>query len=87
LRRRINLREDKMKPLQVYVDTSVFGGCYDAEFAAESVRFFDLVRAGKVKILLSEVVVRELAKAPARVHRLLLAGQRFGTGKSDARSN
>ncbi|HUY14968.1 MAG TPA: hypothetical protein VMX16_15270 [Terriglobia bacterium] len=60
-----------MKALRVYVDTSVFGGCFDTEFAAESVRFFELVRAGKVKILVSEVVMRELAKAPARVHGLL----------------
>jgi len=46
-----------MKALQVYADTSVFGGYFDAEFAAESRRFFDLVRAGRVKLLLSEVVV------------------------------
>jgi len=29
------------RPLRVYADTSVFGGCYDEEFKAESVRFFD----------------------------------------------
>ena len=60
-----------MKPLRVYADTSVFGGCFDAEFAIESERFFDLVRAGQVKILISEVVVRELANAPPRVRELL----------------
>jgi predicted nucleic acid-binding protein len=60
-----------VKPLRVYADTSVFGGCFDAEFAAESERFFDLVRAGRVRILVSEVVVRELAKAPVRVRELL----------------
>ena len=54
-----------MKLLRVYADTSVFGGSFDAEFAIESERFFDLVRAGRVKILVSEVVVRELANAPA----------------------
>jgi len=59
-----------MKPLRVYADTSVFGGCFDAEFAAESERFFRLVRAGQVKILVSEAVVRELAKA-TRVRELL----------------
>jgi hypothetical protein len=48
-----------MKPLRVYADTSVFGGSFDNEFAIESERFFDLVRAGRVKILVSEVVVRE----------------------------
>jgi predicted nucleic acid-binding protein len=60
-----------MKPLRVYADTSVFDGCFDDEFAAESERFFDLVRAGRVKILVSEVVVRELANAPVRVRELL----------------
>jgi predicted nucleic acid-binding protein len=60
-----------MKLLRVYADTSVFGGCFDAEFAAESERFFGLVRAGRVKLLVSEVVVRELANAPVRVRELL----------------
>ena len=60
-----------MKPLRVYADTSVFGGCFDSEFAAESQRFFGLVRAGSVKLLLGEVVVRELAGAPLRVRQLL----------------
>jgi len=60
-----------MRPLRVYADTSVFGGCFDAEFAHESQRFFDLVRAGRVKLLVSEVVVRELANAPGQVRELL----------------
>jgi len=60
-----------MRPLRVYADTSVFGGCFDPEFAPESRRFFDLVRAGSVKLLMSEVVVRELAKAPGQVRELL----------------
>jgi predicted nucleic acid-binding protein len=61
----------RLKPLRVSADTSVFGGYFDAEFAAESRRFFDLVRGGRVKLLLSEVVVRELAGAPVRVRELL----------------
>jgi hypothetical protein len=44
-----------MRALRVYADTSVFGGYFDAEFAAESERFFDLVRVGRVKLLVSEV--------------------------------
>jgi hypothetical protein len=48
-----------MKPLRVYATTSVFGGCFHAEFAAESKRLFDLVRAGTVTLLVSEVVVRK----------------------------
>jgi hypothetical protein len=55
----------------VYADTSVFGGCFDTEFAHESERFFDLVRAGRVKLLVSEVVVRELASAPEHGRELV----------------
>lgn len=60
-----------MKPFRVYVDSSVFGGCYDEEFAEESTRFFDLVRAGRVVALVSEVVAVELASAPPAVRNLL----------------
>lgn len=59
-----------MKPLRVYVDTSVFGGCFDAEFADESTRFFDLVRAGRIVVLVSQVVVDELREAPSQVQEL-----------------
>ena len=59
-----------MKPLRVYVDTSVFGGYFDAEFAEESTRFFDLVRAGRVVVLVSQVVVDELSEAPPQVREL-----------------
>lgn len=59
-----------MKPLRVYVDTSVFGGCFDAEFEAESRRFFDLVRAGRVVVMVSPVVLDELREAPPRVREL-----------------
>jgi len=60
-----------MRPLRVYADTSVFGGCFDEEFAAPSARFFELVRTGQVTLLVSEVVVRELASAPDQVRELL----------------
>jgi predicted nucleic acid-binding protein len=59
-----------MKPLRVYVDTSVFGGCFDAEFEAESRRFFDLVRAGRVVVMVSPVVLDELREAPPQVREL-----------------
>ncbi len=59
-----------MKPLRLYVDTSVFGGCFDAQFADESKRFFDLVRTGRVLVLVSDVVIRELGDAPETVREL-----------------
>jgi hypothetical protein len=54
-------------PLRIYADTSVFGGCFDSEFEESSERFFDLVRRGRVMLLLSEIVDRELARAPLHV--------------------
>ena len=66
-----------MKPLRIYVDTSVFGGCFDTEFAEQSTRFFDLVRTGRIVVLVSQVVVDELREAPPQVREVFssLAGE------------
>jgi len=40
----------------LYLDTSVFGGCLDAEFAEDSRRVIDAVMSGKARLLFSEVV-------------------------------
>ena len=53
-----------MKPLRVYVDTSVIGGCLDEQFREESCRLLDAARAGRLTLLVSAVVGRELASAP-----------------------
>jgi len=58
------------KKLRVYVDTSVFGGCFDPEYAAHSCRFFELVRSGRIIALVSQVVVDELNEAPAEVRNI-----------------
>jgi predicted nucleic acid-binding protein len=55
----------------VYVDTSVFGGAFDPEFEQASNAFFDRVRAGDFKLMVSPLVVNELEKAPSAVRRLL----------------
>ena len=60
-----------MTPLRVYVDSSVFGGCFDEEFEDESRRFFEQVKAGRILVLISQVVVDELADAPASVQQVL----------------
>jgi hypothetical protein len=36
-----------MRRLRVYADTSVFGGCFDEEFAVESTAFFREVSGGR----------------------------------------
>lgn len=50
-----------------YVDTSVFGGVFDEEFKTPSRSFFDLVTAGRFRLLISDVSRREVALAPPAV--------------------
>lgn len=61
-----------MKIHRIYVDTSVFGGYYDAEFAAFTRPFFDRIMEGEFKILLSAALQRELQNAPEKVQKLVL---------------
>ena len=61
------------KPLRVYADTSVFGGCFDNEFKTESLRFFEEVRHGQFLLVVSNVTLDELELAPDQV-RAVLAG-------------
>lgn len=60
-----------MRPLRIYSDTSVIGGCLDREFAEDSMRFIKAVAKGRLILLLSEIVLRELEDAPSRVQALL----------------
>ena len=56
-----------VKPFRIYADTSVFGGCYDEEFALESMRLMRDVRHKKYILLLTDMVIAELRDAPERV--------------------
>ena len=60
-----------MRKIRVYVDTSVFGGVHDEEFAAVSKQFFDQVRQGRFVVLLSRLTTDELQDAPTEVLRVL----------------
>jgi hypothetical protein len=60
-----------MRLLRVYVDTSVIGGCRDAGFARHSRRLIAAARAGRIVLLISDVVLRELASAPIEVVSVL----------------
>lgn len=57
-------------PLRVYVDTSVFGGVFDEEFARPSAEFFGAVRTGIHSLVVSDIVKKEIADAPAAVQDL-----------------
>lgn len=53
--------------IRVYADTSVFGGCFDEEFQAASVAFFEQVRFGRFVLVSSAAVREEIAPAPENV--------------------
>lgn len=57
--------------IRVYVDTSVFGGAQDEEFAGTTRRFFEHVCRGKFRVLISQITADELADAPAAVQAIL----------------
>jgi hypothetical protein len=53
--------------MRVYADTSVFGGVFDSEFAAPSMRFFAEVDAGTFSLVTSAIVSAEIEPAPQDV--------------------
>lgn len=50
--------------MKFYVDTSVWGGYADKEFAEWTIPFFEQARQGKFTIVLSDVTISELENAP-----------------------
>src|SRR6185436_20177673 len=69
-----------MKKLQIYVDTSVLGGCFEPEFALWSNGLVADFRAGTFAPILSALLETELRRAPEPVREvyselLVLAGE------------
>jgi hypothetical protein len=60
----------KTEPLRIYIDTSVLGGCFDAEFSEWSNGLVRDFRAGRLVPVLSDVTAAEVVDAPARVREL-----------------
>jgi len=58
---------------RIYLDTSVFGGCFDSEFAKESLAIFKLIRSGSYHAVMSEIVFEELEEAPQKVREIILS--------------
>lgn len=57
--------------MRFYLDTSVFGGFFDEEFAADTQRLFAEIVNGRFSIIVSEVTMQELLEAPEDVQNLL----------------
>lgn len=51
---------------RVYVDTSVFGGCLEAEFRTASRRLLAACERGALRLVISELTIAELEAAPFR---------------------
>jgi hypothetical protein len=56
-----------MPGTRIYVDTSVLGGCFDAEFSAWSNGLVEDFRRGLLRAVLSDVTAEEIGRAPATV--------------------
>jgi predicted nucleic acid-binding protein len=56
---------------RIYVDTSVIGGCLDEEFAKESNRLLEMANEGKITLLISDLLIRELDGGPEKVRAIL----------------
>jgi hypothetical protein len=56
---------------RIYTDTSVIGGCEDDEFRVHSRRLMDAFVRGDLRLVLSELTLRELAPAPPAVREVL----------------
>lgn len=56
---------------RIYIDTSVFGGHFDVEFAEHTIPLFDRLKSGEFTLLFSTVTQDELENAPEKVRNLV----------------
>jgi predicted nucleic acid-binding protein len=54
-----------------YLDTSVLGGYFDAEFREDTREFWEELRVGRCIAVISSLTLEELARAPVEVQALL----------------
>jgi len=60
-----------MKKLRIYVDSSVFGGCFELEFEKYSNMLYQMFENGEAIPVVSSVVYTEIAPAPKWVQAKL----------------
>jgi len=78
------MKRTALHKIRVYVDTSVFGGTQDEEFAEASRGFFEQVKQGRCLILVSEITLDEISHAPSGVRQILTGLQREAVIKVSA---
>ncbi|HRI29061.1 MAG TPA: hypothetical protein PK239_01610 [Chitinophagales bacterium] len=55
---------------EIFVDTSVWGGIVDKEFSEWTIPFFEQARQGRFTLILSDITIGELEKAPEIIREL-----------------
>ncbi len=60
-----------MKILNIYIDTSIIGGCFDDEFKEVSNLIINEIKRGKFTAVISQVTLDELKSAPDNVKSVL----------------
>jgi predicted nucleic acid-binding protein len=56
---------------RIYIDTSVIGGYFDAEFKEYTKPLFEQIQNSEIRIIYSEVTERELVSAPEKLKELI----------------
>lgn len=56
---------------RIYIDTSVFGGYFDEEFAEHTIPLFNRIKGNEFTLLFSTVTQDELESAPEKVKELV----------------
>jgi hypothetical protein len=57
--------------MRIYMDTSVFGGCFDPEFKESSGRLLEEFRVGIKVAVISDLTLKELENAPLSIRTLV----------------
>ena len=57
--------------LQIYIDTSVIGGCLDKEFQNASRQLIDKFKQGEMTVVISELTTLELKNTPQEVRDIV----------------
>jgi hypothetical protein len=64
-------RIDPVRPLSLYLDTSVIGGYFDEVFMGDTRALWRLRAANRVEFISSVLVAQEIARAPPEVRLLM----------------
>ena len=62
-------RSEVVIMMRVYVDTSVFGGCFDPGFVKSSNNLLEEFKSGSKIIVISDLTLKELEEAPLNVRK------------------